>query len=320
MAIAEPVIAASELEEGWQQWPAGLQAQFVELSTELEPVRLYILADSRANPGLNKLLVQVPELQWASLWHGSVFESYTDIAPYLIQIDQYALEDSRSLMHRLARRLWREANGLHMLTWIWSPVAMVPLSQHFRAYCSYALPDRRAFFLHFYDNRILQRLRAVWTDAEARRFLAPCNEIWYRDRELNDVVWLNAEPAVPAVVANQQNLTDDQHAQLIRLGHADKVALQLRTLCGDALDGVSQHELYRRVVEQLERAGQYRIADADDLLSYVSKGVMLSARFDEHPVIKDQLTRAARGEMTSREALTQIDEDVLRQAARMHEA
>lgn len=319
--MPEPTSLTSpqEVESAWESWRERLLAQF-EIHSEKElHAELYLLVDSRANPGIDKLLPQVPGLTWASLWQETVLESYADIAPYLIHIDRIAFSDPRDLQNRLVRRLWKEGLELHMLTWIWSPLALESLSQHFRHYCRYATPDKRAFFLHCYDNRILERLRAVWTEEQAHAFLSPCAELWYRDRGLSDVVWQNDASAVDLPISKEEVLSVEQHKELLRLGLPDKFAMQLREMYGAILDSVSDTMLFRRVSEQLGRAARYRIADDDALLNYVSKGLVISPGFDEHPVIQARLTRAMQGEMTYRDALTNIDREVLRQASRMHE-
>ncbi|WP_439889629.1 DUF4123 domain-containing protein [Ralstonia sp. 25C] len=310
------LVLAQNLEPAWEQWRERLLAQFEPSFDHEAPTHLYVLADTRGNPGVDTLLPQVPGLAWSSLWSGSVLESYVDISPYLIRIDRLALADPRDLQTRLVRRLWKEGHGLHMLTWIWSPLALEILSEHLRHYTQYETPDQRAYFLHFYDNRILERLRAVWTPEQAQAFISSCTELWYRDRDMNVVSWHNDAP--PAHIADDggQRLTAEQHAELLRLGHADKLAMQLRAMYGAALDKFSDAALYRRVSKQLERAARHRVTGDDALLSYVSKGVLVSATFDEHPVIAERLTRARQGSLSHSEALSQINRDVLREASR----
>ncbi len=317
MLEADRVMSAGDTEAAWEQWRKRLLSQFEAFDASDASGHLYILADARANPDLGKLLERVPKLEWVSLWQGTVVESYTDIAPYLIAIDRFAFDDPRDLQSRLVRRLWKESSGLHMLTWIWSPFSTRILTEHFQSFCRYSTPDKRAFFLHFYDNRILARLRAVWSAEQAQAFLSLCVEIWYRDRELNEIVWRNDADAADGVVDGEQVLTVEQHMALLRLGRADKLAMQLRTIYGAMLDALTDSVLYRRVSEQLERAVRHRVTGDDDLLNYVSKGVVVSPRFDEHPVIRDRLVRAMNGERTYRDALSQIDGDVLREASRM---
>lgn len=311
--------SALDVESAWGKWREHLLTQFEMLSDEALRAKLYLLVDSRANHGVDKLLPQVPGLAWASLWQGSVLESYTDIAPYLIQIDRMAFSDPRDLQNRLVRRLWKEGFEQYMLTWVWSPLDLESLSRHFRHYCSYTTPDKRAYFLHWYDNRILERMRTVWTAEQVRAFLSPCAELWYRDRDQNDVVWHNDAEAVDSAITEEQVLSVDQHGQLLKLGMPDKFAMQLREMYGAILDSVSDTTLFHRVSEQLGRAERYRIVEDDDLLNFVSKGLVISPRFDEHPVIEERLARAMQGAMTYRDALTGIDREVLRQASCMHE-
>ena len=319
MAGSVGMAEMSSVESAWEQWRERLLSRF-EVSREDEPqVGLYVLVDSRARPGLDKLLPEVPSLGWVSLWRESVLESYTDIAPYLIQIDRLAFNNSRDLQSRLVRRLWREGREQHMLTWLWSPLALEALSSHFGRYSRYATPDKRAFMLHFYDNRILERLRAVWTEEEAASFLSPCAEIWYRERDFEEAVWKNPGRPVACAIDNEQMLSDDQHKKLLWLGRADKLAMQLREMYGSVLDGESDVSLLRRISEQLERAARYRIKCDDDLLNYVSKGIVIATRFDEHPVIQERLRGAMRADTTYREALSEIDGEVLSQASQMND-
>lgn len=307
-----------DIEADWEKWREHLLARFEIHANEEQGATLYLLVDGRGNPGIDKLLSLVPGLAWASLWEESALESYTDIAPYLIEIDRIAFADSRDLQNQLARRLWKEGRDLHMLTWIWSPLALEPLSRHFRSYCRYSTPDKQAFFLHFYDSRILERLRAVWTEGQARTFISPCVALWYCDRDLNEVVWDN-DVGVAELPVTERALSVAQHKELLRLGLPDKLALQLRGMYGGILDGVSDAVLRRRVSEQVERALRYRISGDDDLLNYVSKGVVISPRFDEHPQIQERLTRAMHGEIAHRDALSGIDREVLRQVSNLHE-
>jgi hypothetical protein len=317
MAETGPQFSGRDLESAWGGWHQRLCTQSRATSSGRQPLHLYILADSRANPDLDKLLAQVPGLKWESLWRGSVLESYTDIAPYLIHIDRFALEDDRNLETRLARRLWREGAHKHMLTWLWSPSRLEVLGAHFRSFGRYVTPDQHAYFLHFYDNRILERLRQVWSMDEAQAFLAPCSEIWYSDRDLHDVVWENAMAPAYAVSDGERIMSLEQHAELFRLGYADKLCLQLRDIYGAGLDNWTDADLYRAVSEQIERASRYRITTENDLLSFVSKGIVISSRFDEHPVINDRLNRARNGEIAHVEALGKIDRGILNEAARM---
>ncbi|KAK42432.1 hypothetical protein BG58_03565 [Caballeronia jiangsuensis] len=304
----------------WDQWRTRLLAQWQRFAEQEADSSLYLLADARGNPGLDKLLMQVPDAKWSSLWQGSVIETYADIAPYLIQVDPLALEEPRELTGRLFRRLWMEGQSRFMLTWIWSPLSLVALDRHLKFYTRYATPDKREFFLHFYDNRILARLRSVWTDAQAKSFVAPCHELSYCNRDFSEIVWRNDEIAVQAHAEEMLQLSADQQAQLYALGHADKLMMKLRELYGEMLDESSEESLHLRVTEQIERATRYRIKDDDDFLNYAVKGIMFSPTFDEHPVIQERLGRALSGEITHREALTGLDRNVIRELERMSES
>lgn len=314
IATTQPALDA---DAAWEQWRLRLLSRFEALSGQDSPANLYVLADGRANPGLDQLLAKVPGLSWRNLWEGSVLESYTDIAPYLIHVRQAALEAPRELAGRLARRIWMDGASRHTLTWIWSPFSLDALNEHLKHHALYSTPDKRGFFLHFYDNRILERLRKVWAEPQENDFVAPCNEIWYSDRDFSPIVWRNEKEPALIDLGDAHELSAEQHAGLLALGHADKLAMQLREMYGSRLDAYSEADLHRRVIGQLDRASRYRLKDDDDFLNYVVKGVMLSPRFDEHPVIQERLTRALNGEISHREALTGLDRGVIKEVARM---
>jgi hypothetical protein len=265
--------------------------------------------DGRGNPGIDALLARVPGLGYTSLWRDTAIESYTDVAPYLVTLERAELEDERSLQYRLARRLWREATT-PMLTWLWSPFDLESIALHYRRYTTYSLANRKAYYLHFHDNRILERLRRVWTEEEGQAFVAPCFEIGYRDRSLFDVAWENESQPVLSKTDDSLELSNEQHQLLIDLGYADKVTLQLRTVCGAALDHFTPTELYDVVCSQLERASSYRIHDEVALLNFVTCGVLISPTFDEHPVILNRLMAASRGEMSAVDALGGVTDDL----------
>lgn len=294
----------------WLAWLERLRGGARSYDGDEGPCHLYIVADSRGNPGLNKLLEQVPGLQWVSLWNDSAIETYSDVAPYLLAIEPHVLEDERSLPHRLIRRMWREDTAHQMLTWMWSPFSIKVLEEHYRSYCMYALPDRRRFYLHFYDNRILARLRLVWTPEEQTSFIEPCAEIWYADRLHGDVAWANEFVARPGKPEAVPSLLLEQHQLLIELGYPDKLALQLRTTCGARLDHLTAAQLYRLVSELLERAGTYHLHSQDDLLSYATCGVLSTSTFDEHPEIHERLLAVTRGEMLLADALGGVSDHV----------
>ncbi len=314
MQNADNPILTDDMESAWETWRERLLGKFEQMSYCDEIAQLYLLVDSRANPGIDKLLRQVPRLEWVSLWQDTVIESYTDIAPYLVQIDQLPLGDRRDMQSRLVQRLYREANNLNMLTWFWSPLALASLGRHLRYHSQYATPDQRKYFLHIYDNRILERLRAIWREDQAQAFVSPCIEIWYRDRDLNDVIWANSDVG-SAVVADEQILSAEQHQDLYRLGHADKLVMQLRDMYGSALDSGTDRNLYQLVCVQLQRASKYRVTDGDDILTYVATGIVIAPRFDDHPVIQERLGRAMSGSISFRDALRDIESQVLHEAA-----
>ncbi|WGS42443.1 DUF4123 domain-containing protein [Burkholderia sp. JSH-S8] len=304
------------------EWPAfleGLKASLARESDDGRPLRLHALVDTRGYHGLDEQLSAVPGLRHASLWTETSLDIYPDIAPYLIAFDRDALEDEDAEPYRLLRQLWLDAVDLHAVTWMWSTWTFDALDAHLRRYVKYALPNGRAYYLFFFDNHVLGRLRQVWSDAQSQQFVAPFVEIRYRDRRLEEVAWRNDAPvAAGATLAGDvPGVSEPQHVKLIELGYPDKLVLKFRETMAASVDHLSDGELYEQVVDQLERAAGRGIVDEQQLSCYVAMGVQFAPRFDEHPAVQACLAAVAHGETNLDDALLTIDDatwDAIRDA------
>ncbi|WP_322027236.1 DUF4123 domain-containing protein [Burkholderia sp. BCC1977] len=304
------------------EWPAFLETLKASLERKAgvgRPMRLYALVDTRGYQELDTQLAAVRGLRHASLWTDTGLDAYTDIAPYLIAFDRHALDDEAAEQHRVLRQLWLDAVDLHAVTWLCSAWSFDALDAHLRQYVKYALPNGRAYYLFFFDNHVFGRLRRVWSDPQAQQFVAPFDEIRYRDRRLDEVVWRNDVPAIEGAmpVGDAPNLSERQHAQLIELGYPDKLVLKFRETMAAVVDHLSDADLHDQVIEQLERAAEHGIADEAELQCYVMTGVLVAPRFDEHPAVRVCLGAVAHGETTLNDALATIDDatwDAIRDA------
>lgn len=294
-------------------WPAFLEilkASLAHADDDGRAMRLYVLVDTRGYQELDVQLAMVRGLRYASLWVDTGLDAYTDIAPYLIAFDRDALDDEHAEQHRLLRQLWLDAVDLHAVTWLWSTWSFDALDAHLRRYVQYKLPNGRSYYLFFFDNHVLARLRQVWSDTQTQQFVAPFTEIRYRDRRLDEVVWRNDAPAIEgaAPASDAPGLSEQQHARLIELGYPDKLVLKFRETMGASIEHLSDVELYERVVEQLARAANYGIVDEQQTLYYVLTGVQVAPRFDEHPAVQACLVAVSCGEKSLDDALLTIDD------------
>ncbi|RQS17603.1 DUF4123 domain-containing protein [Burkholderia sp. Bp8998] len=304
------------------EWPAfveTLKASLARNTDDGRAQRLYVLVDTRGYQELDTQLAAVRGLRHASLWTDTDLDAYTDIAPYLIVFDRQALDDEDAEQYHLLRQLWLDAVDLHAVTWLCSTWSFDALDAHLRQYVKYTLPNGRAYYLFFFDNYVLGRLRLTWSDTQAQQFVAPFGEIRYRDRRLDEVVWRNDVPAIEGAMpaGDAPGLNEQQHAQLIELGYPDKLVLKFRETMGAMVDHLSDAELHDQVVEQLDRAAAHGIANEAGLQCYVMTGVLVSPRFDEHPAVQVCLGAVAHGGTTLNDALATIDDatwDVIRDA------
>lgn len=272
-------------------------------------VNLYLLIDTRGYQQLDQQLATMHGLRYASLWRETGLQDYPDVAPYLIAFEPESFAESDGSQHQLLRQIWQEAVPLHAVTWIWSPYAFDEIEAHIRRYVIYALPGGRAYYLFFFDNHVLPRLRKVWTTEQSQRFVAPCFQMSYRDRRADEVVWRNDESAYVSHDSYALRLSDAQHSHLLDLGYPDKLALKFRESMGSSLSHLSDVDLHHLVVGQMERARRYGIEEEDALSHYVATGILIASDFDEHPLVQSNLERAGRGDMTIDEALAAVDDE-----------
>lgn len=278
----------------------------------------YLLVDFRGRAELAGPVKASADLSHGSIWVGTELAVYEDIAPLLIEVDDLTRfelwrgpgEPRGSEVLRLLRRLHQIDGGAYAVTHVVSPLSLAELMAHFAGYGEYGLPDGREYYLHFYDNRILDRAFQVWTPPERERFLAPLNLLRYPRRDGAMAQWTGPGVRVEAAdMPRQQPFTLAQHQKLLELDYPDKLAVQIRRIYLGVLGGgVRQDDLYARVLEQMARARAYGVESERDMLDYVAWGITISPRFDEHEAIAPAL-RAFQGEGLS-QALAQVPDAV----------
>lgn len=293
-------------QEEWPAWLDGLRAKLTAYVHADIDARLYLLVDTRGYQNLHERLKNETRLRHVSLWKGIELEEYPEISPYLIEFDAHVLFGKDESGLSMLRQLWCEAVDLYALTWIWSPVSFEQIDAHLRRYVMYELSNGRAYYLFFFDNHVLPRLRQVWSEKQAQEFIAPCLEIGYRTRHLEAATWRNESR--PALTRDVSPLSAEQHDGLLQLGYADKLVLKFRETMGTSIDHLSDIELYEQTLEQLERSGRYRITGDESLSAYVMTGLLIGPRFDEHPVVQSQLAAVMRKEMDAAQAFETIDD------------
>lgn len=308
--------------ETWVDRIGRIADQQVRLrSTDEGPVRCYALIDMRGYPDISMALWEDPATPTWRLWDGTDLESYGDISPMLVEIDLAAMSDAEehagkpaipaTSALRCLSQIDQTSQGGYAITCLLSPSDGQSLARHYRAYCEYSLPDGHAYYLHFYDSRILCRLMNVWDASQRAALLSPVYEFHYRLSD-GSIAILKNDPktcAERALSPETPILDSRQHEMLLEQDYPDKVLLQLRRHLPDALDGCTYEDAYRRIVEQLDRARGHGLTTERDHFDYVAFALTTSDRFDEHPGVLACLLDARSRQIPVAEAFSALSEE-----------
>ncbi|MBV8271125.1 MAG: DUF4123 domain-containing protein [Cupriavidus sp.] len=300
---------ALEAESAWAAFSSRVQETLERLSQSGEPVSFFALVDTRGLPELRAAMNRLQSVPFVALWDETDLAAHQDLSPLLIHVDPRT-EDAGATQAVL-QHLWQISDTEFMVTWICSARDLKEVADHLRRYCEYTLPDRRAYYLHFYDNRVLERLRSVWMPDEFSGFASIACELWYQQRAGEPGIWRSDAETPVAKTDEPLAMTHEQHLALLSLGRVDKVVMQLRGLYGPLLEHFSPGQIYLAARTQLERATVHGVKDEADMLLYVAKGLLVSARFDEHPKIHEQLQLARYGDIPFSEVLSQVDSSIV---------
>lgn len=297
-------------------------------STGGYPARCYALVDMRGYPDISRVLWEDASVPTWRLWEGTDLECHGDISPMLVEIDVAAVRapEEHAGKPRMAAtsalrclsQIDQTSQGGYAITCMLSPSDGETLAQHYRAYCEYSLPDGRAYYLHFYDSRILERLMKVWDVRQKALFMSPVYEFHYRQRD-GSIVTLESDPKVEAERAHSPDtpiLDSRQHEMLLEEDYPDKVLLQLRRHVPDALSGCTDEDAYRRIVVQVDRARRHGLSTERDHFDYVAFALTTSDRFDEHPDVLACLLDARSRRIPVAEAFSALSDEVWDDIAR----
>jgi hypothetical protein len=265
-----------------------------------EPARAYVIVDFRGHPDLLEQLQRADGVTFGSVWARTGLDVYADVAPMIIEVDPASQEvlrgadigEASTVLSLVLHTLHQRDGGRYAMIGISSAAPLDALITHFGYFCDYALPDKREFFVHWYDSRILVRALQVWNEDQRADFLAPLITLSYAQRDGSFVRLQGGASATPRLQPRSivPQLTFEQHQLFFDLDYPDKLAVQLRRLYIGLLPGdPDQDALVPRVQEQLERARAHGVAGDKDTFDYVAWGVSISPRFDEHPLIKASL-------------------------------
>lgn len=210
----------------------------------------------------------------------------------------------------IAQKLCELAQEYACVSWLWSPVALGPLTAHLRAYLSGCLRnehedvDEGEVFLRYFDARVLPGFIQVLTAEQRNHFLQPIQRWGLWDRSLAWRSWDGGSTSVPDPIptrllsytlAQQHALA--RHSQpdrlLSRLADDHAVAEYGEYSVGGQLLALPPDARYRRMRHLIEIGGLLGLCSDPDLVLHAVVACCMHPSYHEHP----QIARALRERM-----------------------
>jgi hypothetical protein len=124
--------------------------------------RLYAIVDATDTPSVPERATRMGEARAVSLYRGSAEETFSAIAPYLLQVDWPVLE-------WLTGTLWPTPWGIFAL----ADAPLEALRTHFRKFLTVRSPDGEPWYFRFYDPRVLPAYLDSCDEAQTTAFFGP---------------------------------------------------------------------------------------------------------------------------------------------------
>lgn len=290
----------------------------------VQPVKAYLLVEQGLDGRLPELVRRhLPESPISYLFEGTPEQHLGPLSPWLIELPP-------TVQPKDLRPFCLASQTLSAVSWLWSPLALVPLSKHLRHYMGGVLWDETraeeegGIAIRISDPRVLPSVMDVLTASQRESLLRPLMGwgTWTRYREWR--IWQGAMQP-PEDRPEPLRLNRLQLAKLIQLGQPDKLLSCLDDEYGhdDAPGNTVKKQLldlppdmrYRAVSELLAKAREFSYHSDQDCMLFVSLAYLIHPHFFSFPGFAQALRHGRLAEETLADTLAQLPETTVQEVA-----
>lgn len=256
-------------------------------------LHIYALADAAQDA---KFLKSFVHLRQKCLILEAAGEKAKAVSPHLVQLPQDFSAQEWEWMSKYVA-------GTSNMTLIVSSLSFDLLFDHLRQFLEVQLDGGLDMFLAFWDPMILATLVGnqedetlyvkgpVLNEQQAENLLTPIQSWWYWDREqqLQVIFGLNQKFDQLPFIATPLHFSVMQEEQMIEATLPDHLIYYLKQNSAFLINGISEQNLYKFVIETLPEAREYEISGTRDLLNFLCLKLIYKEQFDTDEKLQKSL-------------------------------
>jgi hypothetical protein len=248
--------------------------------------RLFAVVDASGVPAVPRKASDVGEERAISLYRGSAEEEHWDVAPYLMHLDD-------ALLDWILATLWKEPWGIFVA----GRADLAGLRQHLRRLLQVSSPGGEVWLFRFYDPRVLAIFLTICDRRQLALTFGPVAAFGIRSGPEKVAFYQSPSARIdyPAVLPKGPMLAVTQaqfeaFQPLADRAYIEQLAQSIKRRHPEAVEGLSEEALLRRVCVGLGRARSYGLTEDWALSAFVGIMFLVAPNFDQQPGIHRVLT------------------------------
>jgi len=263
-------------------------------AADLPPLRLFVLVDTSAAPGLVSTLRDLRSLPAVSLFDGAREAGAQEVAPVLVDLGALGTPPSYSAGTLIG---WLMKHCLTTSAWLTlhSPMDLPTLVGALKRRLDVQLPDDYPALLRYFDTRVFASLMQTLSEGQRQAFLGVAARWLWLDRG-GGLHSVSTTPAGTDPLLATLCLNEAQQAAMIDAAEPDAVVHQMRQaapdLCADRT-GAALHQIASQCVKVARSHG---IEDTRQLALFCLVEVEQGPQFYHQAAWQEGLAQMARSD------------------------
>jgi hypothetical protein len=255
---------------------------------------LYAVVDACNVPMVPKKVLEVGDQRAVSLYRGTAEEELWEVAPYLMKVDQLAME-------WLKLNAKKEGWGI----FIAAKADLEVLRTHLRHFLKVQSPRGEVWRFRFYDPRVIEFFLPICSAAELKAFFGPIMAYGVSEPGLKEAKfwqeatdWNSMQMSPPRVemrpyfrIRPEQEKEFEKYADLVFLR---ETVLYVKEQHAEKVAGLSETIIQQRVKTAIDRAKSFGLRLEDSILFFLALMFDIAPNFYEQPGIHKALTTGER--------------------------